>query len=52
MLGLVAQEITRIDVANNKILDLELDKVKKVRTMEFLQGTLINTMRVSLITIL
>lgn len=52
MLGLVEQEITRIDVANNKILDLELDKVKKVRTMEFLQGTLINTMRVSLITIL
>lgn len=52
MLGLVPQEIQRIDVANNKILDLELDKVKKIRTMEFLQGTLINAMRVSLIGIL
>ena len=52
MLGLVPQEIKRIDGANNKILDLELDKVKKIRTMEFLQGTLINSMRVSLIGLL
>lgn len=52
MLGLVPQEIKRIDRANNKILDLELDKVKKIRTMEFLQGTLINSMRVSLIGLL
>lgn len=49
MLGLVAQEITRIAKSNDQILDLELEKVKKVRTMEFIQGTLINAMRVALI---
>lgn len=49
MLGLVSQEITRISGSNTKILDLELQKVKTVRTMEFIQGTLINGMRVTLI---
>lgn len=49
MLGLMWQEIKRIEKSNDKILTLELEKVKKVRTMEFLQGTLINAMRVTLI---
>ncbi len=49
MLGLVGQEIQRLAVANLSILGLELKKVKTVRSIEFLQGTLINAMRVALI---
>lgn len=49
MLWLVGQEIARLDVSNKKILWLELSKVKKVRSIEFIQGTLINAMRVFLI---
>lgn len=52
MLGLVQQEIKRIDGANNQVLGLELKKVKTVRTIEFVQGTLINAMRVALIGLL
>jgi ATP-binding cassette subfamily B protein len=49
MLGLVGQEIKRLDTANSKVLDLELKKVQTVRLIEFIQGTLINAMRVGLI---
>ncbi len=49
MLWLVGQELRRIDTINTDILTLELEKVKKVRTMEFLQWTLINALRVWLI---
>lgn len=49
ILGLESQELKRIDVANNAILDLELLKIRKVRSMEFIQGTLINAIRVALL---
>lgn len=44
-LGLVKQEIRRISVNTLKILGLELEKVKKVRTLGFVQGTTVNLMR-------
>ena len=37
MLGLVNQETSRLDKANQRILELELDKVKKLRSIEFIQ---------------
>ncbi len=44
-LGLIAQEIRRISTNTLKILGLELEKVKKVRTLGFIQGTTVNLMR-------
>lgn len=44
-LGLEQQEISRLNSVNEAILKLELKKVKLVRTLSFLQGTLINTLR-------
>ena len=44
-LGLTGQEITRLNRNTNKILLLELEKVKQIRSVGFLQGTLVNTMR-------
>jgi ATP-binding cassette, subfamily B, bacterial len=44
-LGLVAQEIKRIGRNTMSILGLELRKVKRVRTLEFTQGTIVNLMR-------
>lgn len=52
MLGLVGQETKRLDKANNKILWLELDKVKQVRSIQFIQGTIINAMSTSVIWLL
>lgn len=52
MLWLVWQEIKRLDVGNKKILWLELKKIQTVRLIEFIQGTLINAMRVCLIGLL
>ncbi len=52
MLGLVGQETKRLDKANNEILWLELKKVKTVRSIEFIQGTIINAMSSSLIGLL
>lgn len=49
ILGLEKQELERIDVANRGILDLELLKIRKIRSMEFIQGTLINAIRVGLL---
>ena len=48
-LGLESQEINRLNSMNKKILGLELKKVKYIRMLSFIQGTLINTMRVVLI---
>lgn len=42
-LGLENQEITRLNKVNEQILGLELNKVKMVRRLDFIQGTLINT---------
>ncbi len=44
-LGLEEQEITRLNDVNEKILNLELKKIKLVRTLSFIQGTFINAMR-------
>lgn len=44
-LGLEGQEINRLNDTNEKILKLELKKVKLIRTYSFIQGTLINAMR-------
>lgn len=48
-LGLENQEINRLNNTNDKILQLELKKVRIVRTYSFLQGTLINAFRSGLI---
>lgn len=52
MLGLVWQETKRLDTANQSILWLELKKIKTVRSIEFIQGTIINAMSTSLIGLL
>jgi ATP-binding cassette subfamily B protein len=44
-LGLETQEIDRLNATNQKILDLELAKVKTVRVLMFFQGTAINFFR-------
>lgn len=44
-LGLVVQEIRRISANTLKILGFEVEKVKKVRTLGFVQGTTVNFMR-------
>lgn len=44
-LGLSAQEIERLRKATQKILKLELWKIKHVRSLNFVQGTLLNLVR-------
>ncbi len=44
-LGLVDQEINRLNTTTDKILKLELKKLRYVRSISFVQGTLINLMR-------
>lgn len=44
-LGLENQEVKRLNMVNDEILQLELKKVKLVRKMLFTQGTLINFLR-------
>jgi ATP-binding cassette, subfamily B, bacterial len=44
-LGLVDQEIDRLNTTTDKILALELKKLRYVRSLSFVQGTLINLMR-------
>ena len=51
-LGLTAQEITRLNKNTFKILGLELEKVKKIRSIGFLQGTLVNTLRQAMLFVL
>ncbi len=41
-LGLEDQEVERLNSVNEKILGLELNKVKMVRRLDFIQGTLLN----------
>jgi ATP-binding cassette subfamily B protein len=48
-LGLESQEIKRLNDVNERILELELEKVKLVRTLGFLQGTAINAFRSALL---
>ncbi len=51
-LGLVKQEIERLNNTTYKILDLELKKVKYVRSMSFVQGTTVNFVRSCMVVIL
>src|SRR3989339_101358 len=44
-LGLEQQEIERLNKVNDQILDLELERVRLVRTLSFIQGTLLNALR-------
>jgi ATP-binding cassette subfamily B protein len=48
-LGLEDQEVLRLNNVNELILNLELKKIKLVRRLSFLQGTIINAMRVLLL---
>jgi ATP-binding cassette subfamily B protein len=48
-LGLVEQEIGRLNSTTDKILKLELKKVKFIRSISFVQGTFVNLMRNSII---
>lgn len=47
-LGLEQQEIKRLNTVNEQILALELEKVRLVRKLSFLQGTMINALRSAL----
>ena len=44
-LGLTEQEVKRLNKNTYKILGLELKKVKRVRSISFVQGTMVNTLR-------
>jgi ATP-binding cassette subfamily B protein len=44
-LGLTNQEVSRLNKNTYKILGLELSKVKRIRSISFLQGTIVNTLR-------
>ena len=44
-LGLTGQEVKRLNKNTFKILGLELNKVKRTRTISFVQGTFVNTLR-------
>jgi ATP-binding cassette subfamily B protein len=44
-LGLTNQEIKRLNLTTRKILQLELKKVKSIRSLSFVQGTFVNLIR-------
>jgi ATP-binding cassette subfamily B protein len=48
-LGLSNQEIGRLNKTTDKILKLELKKVKYIRSLSFVQGTLVNFLRNSIL---
>lgn len=48
-LGLGNQEINRLNSTTEKILDLELKKVRYIRTLSFFQGTSVNFLRTSIL---
>ncbi len=47
-LGLEDQEAKRLNDVNQKILDLELKKIKLIRYLSFIQGTFMNAVRSSM----
>lgn len=51
-LGLTSQEIKRLNLTTKKILQLELKKVKSIRSLSFVQGTFVNTMRQTILFVL
>ncbi|PWT78923.1 MAG: ABC transporter ATP-binding protein [Bacteroidetes bacterium] len=44
-LGLTQEEVSRLNKNTYKILGLELTKVKRIRSISFVQGTFVNTLR-------
>src|SRR5438094_5325945 len=48
-LGLAQQEINRLNSTTGKILELELKKVKYLRSLSFVQGTFVNALRTSIL---
>ena len=44
-LGLADQEVVRLNATTEKILKLELKKVKYIRSLSFIQGTSVNLLR-------
>src|SRR6187200_3302582 len=48
-LGLAPQEIARLNATTGKILDLELKKVRYIRSLSFIQGTTVNALRTSIL---
>jgi len=48
-LGLTEQEVVRLNTTTEKILDLELVKLRTIRLISFIQGTCINLLRTCII---
>lgn len=48
-LGLAQQEVKRLNSTTDKILKLELKKVRYIRSLSFLQGTAVNLLRTSIL---
>src|SRR5437762_2315940 len=48
-LGLAKQEIRRLNGTTRKILELELKKVRYLRSLSFIQGTSVNALRTSIL---
>ena len=51
-LGLTFPEIRRLQGYTQKIFDLELEKVRRVRTLSYMQGAIINVLKQSILFIL
>ncbi len=51
-LGLTNQEVRRLNATTIKILQLELKKVRSIRSISFVQGTMVNTLRQSILFVL
>lgn len=51
-LGLAQQEVGRLNATTDKILKLELKKVRYLRSLSFLQGTAVNLLRTSILFLL
>ncbi|MFC0185648.1 ATP-binding cassette, subfamily B [Pseudarcicella hirudinis] len=51
-LGLAKQEINQLNATTQKILALELKKVRYVRSMSFVQGTCVNLLRTMMVLVL
>ena len=48
-LGLAEQEVLRLNATTDKILKLELKKVRYLRSLSFVQGTFVNLLRTSIL---
>jgi len=48
-LGLADQEVARLNATTDKILGLELKKVRYLRSLSFVQGTIVNLLRTAIL---